>query len=69
MTRPTLEVADILRWSGIDRALTFSSSKPFVPFNVAALPPSAGIAMLARAAVIRPSPTTRVLWGVFSNGE
>ena len=66
MTRPTLEVADILRvqgdrsWIGIDRALIISSSKPFVPFNAAALPPSAGIAMLAPVAGIRPSPTTRV---------
>src|ERR1700756_3562229 len=66
MTRPPLEVADILRgraiasWIGIDRALIISSSKPFVPFNAAALPPSAGIAMLALVAGIRPSPTTRV---------
>ena len=50
----------IASWSAIDRALTFSSSKPFVPFSAVAPLPSAGIAMLARVAVIRPSPTTRV---------
>ena len=40
--------------------LQFCKSKPFVPFNAAALPPWAGIVMLARVAVIRPSPATRV---------
>ena len=50
----------IASWSAIDRALTFSSSKPFGPFSAVAQLPSAGIAMLARVAVIRSSPTTRV---------
>lgn len=69
MTRPTLEVADILRVQGdhflarYRSSFDFSSSKPFVPFNAAAPRPWAGIAMLARAAVIRPSPTTRVAIG------
>jgi hypothetical protein len=63
MTRPTFEVADILRAQGrgfliaIDPALAFSSSKRFGPFCAAA--PQRCIAMPARAAVIRPSPTTR----------
>ena len=75
MTRPTLEVADICVhkaiafWSGIARALVFSSSKLFGPFCVAVRQRWAAIAMPAYAVTIRPSPTTRVLWGVFSNGE
>src|SRR5947207_4469009 len=63
MTRPTLEVADILRaqgdrfWSGIARALVFSSSK-LGPFSVAVRQRWAAIAMPAYAVAIRASPTT-----------
>jgi hypothetical protein len=40
-------------WSAIDQALTFSNSKPFVPFSAVAPLLSAAIVMLARVAVIR----------------
>src|SRR5438477_9153729 len=69
MTRPTLEVADILRAHGdrfLDRyrsSFDFQQLKPFGPFSAAAPLPSAGIATLARVADIRPSPTTRVAIG------
>ena len=67
MTRPTFEVAlarrVIASWIAIDRALTFSSSKRFVPFCAAAPLRWAVIAMPARAAVIRLSRTTRAETG------
>ena len=75
MTRPTLEVADILRVQGdhflarYRSSFDFSSSKPFVPFNAAAPRPWAGIAMLARVVVIRPSPTTRVAIGTATSAR
>ena len=47
-------------WSGIARALVFSSSKLFGPFCVAVRQRWAAIAMPAYAVAIRPSPTTRV---------
>src|SRR5271166_6074685 len=69
MTRPTLEVADILRVQG-DRFLQrYRSSFDFQQLKAlraiqrcraAAPPPWVAIAISARAAVIRPSPTTRV---------
>ena len=59
MTRPAVEVADILRaqgnafWIGIDRASAFSSSKLFGPSCAAAPRLSAVISMPAHAAAIR----------------
>ena len=69
MSRPTLEVADILRAQGdrfLDRyrsSFGFQQLKAFMPFSAAAPLPSAGIAIPARVAVIRPSPTTRAETG------
>ncbi len=60
MTRPTFEVADILRAQG-DRFL--DRYRRFVPFCAAAPLRWAVIAMPARAAVIRLSRTTRAETG------
>jgi hypothetical protein len=46
-----------------------STSKCYWPLRAVAPPHSVAISMNALAADIVPSPTTRALWGVFSNGE
>ena len=75
MTRPTLEVADIIRAAGnsfIERnrnRLSWPQLKVLKLSATAARQLSVGTSTGAPDAAIRPSPITRALWGVIGSGE
>ena len=76
MSRPPLEVADLVRAAGTasSSAAVSGSAGPISrscwPLRIVAPPLWAAISMnVAAVDIVPPSPTTAALWGVFSNGE